>query len=351
MPRDERLDEPSTEAAEAAARAIFERRVVETARMDGGVNALYRIELDDRAVVLKAPTIATDEAFLAEPAVLRFIGQETPVPTPQILAQIAPEAGPLDTAFYVMEFIDGRQVRSLMGLSPPARERLVREAGTHLAAIHELRITDTYGRLHFSDDDLGVKSPFQSWDAFFGELVEEVITGLRGDGHLTDEEPRFADLAPTIRNTLADYSVTVDPPPAPALVVSDYRPLNLILATADDTDQLVQGVIDVSGLAGDPLLDAALTEEAMINVPLGGTANTESLRRVFRTAYADGRNSERELLFDERYPYYQLYARAKRLAAFEYTAQFARETDPGAIAKRWRSFVADRVAEIDESRR
>jgi aminoglycoside phosphotransferase (APT) family kinase protein len=351
MPRDERLDVPPTEAAQAAAQAIFECRVVETARIEEGVNALYRIELEDRIVVLKAPTIATDEAFLAEPALLRFIGQETLVPTPQVLAQGAAEAEPLDTAFYVMEFIEGRQIQSLVDLSPPARKQLVQQAGTHLAAIHDLRITDTYGHLYFRDDELGVKSSFQSWDAFFTELVEEMITSLLGEGHLTDKEPRFVDLASTIRKTLTEYSVTTtDSSPAPALVISDYRPLNLVLASDEDTEQLIQGVIDVSGLVGDPLLDVAMTEEALIDTPLGGTASAESLRTVFRTAYAKGRDSERESLFDERYPYYRLYARAERLAAFDYTAQFARETDPESIANRWRSFVADRVDEIDERR-
>lgn len=345
MPRDERLTDPTPEAAHSAAESIFDRRVGSVTPIAEGVNALFQIELEDRTVVLKTPTIATDEEFLVEPVLLGHLRRDTAVPVPQVLAEGGAEQSPLDTAFYVMEFIDGRQIPSLLELPPASRERLVQEAGAHLAAIHELRLTEAYGHLRFVDGELTVKPAFRSWAAFFDELVGQVTAGLLGEGQLTDAEPRFADLEPTIRATLADHPLA-DSSPQLAIVTGDYRPTNLVLAARNEADQLVQGVVDVGGFVGDPLLDVAMTEDALISTPLGGTGGVESLRTTFRTAYANGRDAEPESLFDERYPYYRLYARAERLAAFEYTSEFARETDPDSIAHRWRSFVANRVEEL-----
>jgi len=249
VPRDERLDEPSPEAVRAAARATFDSTVDHVTPIDKGVNALYRIEFrTGERGVLKAPTVATDEEFLVEPALLDLIGRDTAVPVPQVLAQEMAVDGPLDVACYVMEHLEGREIQSLVDLPSSVRERLLREAGAHLAAIHELRITDSYGRLHVVDGDLTVQSPVQSWNALFEDLVGEITAGLLGDGLLTDANPRFADLEPTIRETLTDFHTAVDgSPPPPAIVMGDYRPANLLVASHSDADPIVRGVFDIGG--------------------------------------------------------------------------------------------------------
>lgn len=347
MPRDERLAEPSSDVARLTAESLFDCAVSDVEPIEEGVNALYRIELEGKTVVLKVPTIATDEEFLVEPALLTSISRETAVPVPEVIATEWPEEGPLETACYAMEFIDGRQIQTLLDLTPPSRERLVRVAGMHLGSIHDIRISQTYGRLLFADGELTVKTAFQTWGPLFEELIEEVTTGLLGEGLLNDSNPRFADLEPTIRKTLTNHPLADSSPP-PAIVVGDYRSANLLLATEGDADQLVQSVIDVGGLVGDPLLEVAMTEEAMIDTPLGETATADSLRTTFRTAYAAERECEPGSLFDDRYPYYRLYAKAERLAAFDYISQYAPETDRDSIADRWRDFVANRVDEISE---
>lgn len=398
MPREDPVDEPAPEAVREEARVALDRGVTAVAPIERGVNALYRLDLEDGTrAVLKAPRYATDAEFLAEPAVLSLIGRKTAVPVPRVLATTGADEGPLGTASYAMAFLDGREVDGVLGLPPATRERLVREAGAHLAAIHDVRIAGAYGPLQgpetcgsrqdpetdgsrrdperygplqvageddppqddfpqddppqddarrLTDGDLRVAPPFESWDALFEELVEEVTAALLGEGPLTDAEPRFADLEPGIRRALAgDRTAVADASPPPAIVVRDYRPANLVLAADDDADPIVRGVFDVGGLVGDGLLDVARTETALIDVPLGGTAEAASLRTAFRAAYAEGRDDGRAL-FDERYPCYRLYALAYRLKAFDYSVRFAREADPDAVARRWRSSVADRVAEI-----
>jgi ACT domain-containing protein/aminoglycoside phosphotransferase (APT) family kinase protein len=351
VPRDEPLPEPSTGAANAAASTALDRRVADVEPIPAGVNALYRIECADGSRwVLKAPTIAADAAFLAEPLLLERLRRETGVPVPRVRAAVPAEEGPLVVAYYVMEYLDGRQRPDVLALPPAIREQLVREAGTHLAAIQEVRLGTACGHLHAAEGELTVDSPARSWAALFEELVDELSGELLGDGPLSDRDPRFADLEPAIREALSAFR-SVAPEPSPSVVVpSDYRPANLVLAGEDGADPLVSGVVDLGGYVGDGLLAAALAEEALIDTALGGTDAAESLRTAYRTAYAGARGRDRAALFDDRYPYYRLYARADRLAAFEYSSQFARERDAEQVARRWRSFVSDRLAEIREAR-
>lgn len=305
MSRDAPRDEPPEEAVRAAATAALNCRVTGVARIDRGVNALYRVELaDGSAAVLKAPLYAANEAFLAEPALLRRLGRESRLPVPAVRATVPPEDGPLDVACYVMEHVDGRQVRNLLALRPAARERLVREAGAHLAAMHDRRFTERYGHLQVDDGELVAQPTVTSWDALFAELANDVTAALRGEGSLSDEDPRFADLEPVVRDALGNFDeIADDVSPRPALVTRDYRPANLLLAESDDADPLVRGVVDVGGVAGDGLLDVAMTEDATIDAPLGGTDEAESLGERFRTAYAESRGADVGTVFDDRYPY------------------------------------------------
>jgi len=128
-----------------------------------GVNALYRVALADKTrAVLKTPRYATDAEFLAEPAVLSRIGRETGVPVPEILATGGADDGALDRAYYVMGFLDGRQVEGVLALSATARERFAREVAAHLAAVHELRIGEAYGPLEYADGDVRPEPSFGS---------------------------------------------------------------------------------------------------------------------------------------------------------------------------------------------
>lgn len=356
MSRDEPRPEPSTATVRDAAMAALDRPVADVARIETGVNALFRIDLaDGTRAVLKAPRYAAEPAFLVEPVHLSRIGSETDVPAPEILATVHASDGPLEVPFYLMTHLDGRHVDSPLELSSATRERLVREAGSHLAAIHEMDLPVTqWGHLEAPDGELRVREPFDVWRSFFDELAAEICDALRGEGPLTDEQPHFADIEPLVRETVTgDLPAATDRSPEPSLVAGDYRAANLLLAPRDDADPLVRGVIDVGGQVGDGLLDVALTEDALIDLPLGGTPEAESLRTAFRESYATSRSAhavdrgtDRHATFDERYPYYRLYARARRLKAFDYSVQFARESDPDAVAHRCRSFVEDRVAEI-----
>lgn len=348
MGRDRPLDEPPQPAARDAAQAALDRPVTAVSVIPDGVNALYRLELaDGDRAVLKAPRYATDEAFLVEPLVLSRIREETAVPVPRVLASATAADGPLDRAWYVMDHLEGRVEPSILDLPRATHEQLVREAGAHLAAVHDVRVDLGWGDVHGVDGDLFVADPAGSWANAFTELVDDAVTALHGEGALADADSRFEDLAPAIEDALIDSeSPVAGTSPPRALLFGDYRPANLLLAPSDDADSVVRGVVDVGGFVGEGLLDVAMAEDALIDTPLGGTDRAASLRDAFRTAYATHRGVARRELFDARYPYYRLYARADRLSALDYLAQFAREADADAVARRWRSFVDERLAAI-----
>lgn len=343
------LDEPSAQAARTAATAALDRRVTDLARIDEGVNALYRLDLaDGDRAVLKTPLYATDEAFLVEPLLLSRLGAETTMPVPDVLASATAADGPLDTAYYVMDHVDGRVVPAALDLPHEAHERVVQEAGRHLAAVHERPVGLGWGEVVAVDGELAVLDPDDSWPATLDRLTANVVAALRGEGALADDDPWFADLAPAVRAALTDPdSPVADAEPKPSFVIGDYRPANLLLAPNDDADPLVRGVVDVGGLVGDCLLDVAMAEDALVDTPYGGTDRAGTLRETFRDAYATARGLAREAVFDDRYPYYRLYARADRLSALEYLAGFAREDEVEAVARRWRSFVEARLAEVE----
>lgn len=341
-------EEPNPEDVRSTVRGLFDGPVESVTPIDRGVNALFRVDVGGgHSAVVKVPLYASEEEFLAEPALLERLGRETTVPVPTVHARGRAEESTFGDPYYVMDHLDGRQIDAITDLSPPARERLVSEAATHLAAIHAVRCPDEFGPLVGTDGDLIVEPTYESWAAFFEERVADVTAALRGDGPLTDAEPRFSDLAHVVRDALLEApNAVAEASPRPSFVVRDYRLANLVLAFDGGGERIVGGVFDVGGMVGDGLLDVALTEGALIDLPLGGTEEAESLRDTFRTTYAARFDAETGDVFDGRYPYYRLYERAFRMKAFDYSVQFARESDPDPVAGRWRAFVADRVAEI-----
>lgn len=300
MPRDESFAHAAD--ARRAAEYATDRPVQTVDPIERGVNALYRIEYTDgMQLVLKAPRYATDSAFLGEPALLDRIGRESTVPVPKIRATVTASNGPLETAYYLLEHLDGRDIRDMHCLSPETQRQFTRAAARHLAEIHELDAPDRYGHLQYVDGAPRPRPVHDTWASLFAERVDTVTAEIEGEGELSDDDPRFADLTPTIRDALAPESrgaIPTTPPPS------------------------------------------------LVDVPLGGTATAQALRTQFRQTYASLRGLTQRNLFDERYPYYRLYAMAFRLKAFDYSRQFAREQDADTLARRRRTFVADRLDEI-----
>lgn len=349
MVRETPLPEPDEATARRATRDALDVPVDAVHRIEEGLNATYRVDLaDGRSAVLKVATLASDAELLPESRIQDRLHRETAVPVPEVLAVVEPGEGSLEAAAFLAAYCDGRQVTDVLALSAPAHERLGREAGHNLAAMHELAAPDGVGPLAVEDGDLVVASPAESWSARFAALADDAVEGLTGAGYVTDDDGRFADLAPAVEDAFAGFvPVAVDRTVVPAILHGDYRPANLLLAPDDDATPLTHAVLDVGVPAtGDGLLDCALAEDALVDVPLGGTDRAEGFRDAFRSAYAAERGQPRSDLFDARYPYYRLLARTWRLGSFGYWHRFAREDDPDDVADRWRGFVRERLAEL-----
>lgn len=345
--RDEPLDAPSREAVADAVESTLGWTVTGVRGFERGLNAVYRIDRDTGdPAVLKTATLATDEQRLVEAALLSRLGDETDVPFPEVYATFEPDETPLGMAAFVMEYCDGREVTNILELSPAAQERLLAESGRHLAVIHDARIVDGFGPLGTADGRLVVDPRYGTWDEWFRQLVEETLDGLQGDGFTTDSDSRFADLATEIRETLLELLASANREPDPAILFGDYRPANLVLAP-DERAPVVRAVIDIDAApTADGLLDLALTEDALVGIPFGGTERAEPLRNRLRRRYCRARNVDRSTLGSDWYTAYTLYARTRRLGAFDYWVQFAHEEDRDAAARRWRAFVRDRLREL-----
>ena len=346
--REERRDPPSTDAVAAAAAAALDREVTGATRVHEGVNAVYRIEAADGGrAALKTPLLPDDDAFLAEPEILSRVARETAVPVPEVLAAVAADAGALTGPFFLTQYVAGRPVDGVLALSAAERERLVREAGRHLAAVHRLSVADGFGDLRAVDGGLTTSPGYDSWREWFDKMAGEAAAGLNGAARVTDPDPRFADLEQTVGGAMTgDWSG--DRRVAPAVLHNDYRPANLVFTAESDASPLVRAVLDFGGcVTGDGLLDLAHAEDALVDMPLGGTANAAALREGLRTAYVEERGLDPAVAFGKRYSRYRLYARIWRLRLFEYWVEFAREDEADAVATRWRAFVRDRLAESD----
>ena len=133
----------------------------------------------------------------------------------------------------------------------------------------------------------------------------------------------------------------------PAILFGDYRPANLVLASDDQEDPIIRAVIDIGcGPATDGLLDLALAEDALVDIPFGGTERADYLRDRLRASYSARRNADISTFDSDRYTAYRLYARIRRMGTFGYWVQFAREADQDATARRWRSFARDLLREL-----
>lgn len=340
MVRDRPLGVPSTAAVMDAAATALGREIQNATPIEEGLNAVFRVTLaDGRRLVLKMATLATNEEFRVEPAVLDRLDRETGAPVPSVESVAPDDDNPLGAAYYLMEYCEGRTVANILDLSPNTHERLVAEAGHHLASIHELDGWSGFGTLVVEEGDPTVADP-RPWSAVFAEQVDDILERVNGEGFVADAEARFADLEPDLRAVLDEFEGGSDV--RPSLLHGDVRPANLVLTPDDDAVALVRAVIDPGSLVGDGILDLALAEVAFVDVPLGGTDRADGLRASLRNAYC-GEHGVSDEAFASRYPYYRLYAWAKVLGGFDFFAQYAREDDVDAVAPRWRARVETAV--------
>ena len=217
------------DARRAVANAVPDKRVAAVRRIDAGTNAVYRVETDADAYVVKYNTFSGRELLAAEVEMYRLLA-DTDLPVPRVVdAALDPANGP---AFLVMT--------ALPGSSPDGAAvtpALAREMGAGLRAFASVPSLGGYGRLRRDPDRTPpLVAPEDSWRDYVDWYAEVLLS--------KPSDP-LADLADDVRAVIDETRSAIPPEPDPAFVVHDYRASNVHV----NADGRLVGVFDLERAA------------------------------------------------------------------------------------------------------
>jgi hypothetical protein len=327
-------------AVRDAATAALGRPVGTVERASPGC---YALELrDGGSATLKLARDGDDERCLVEPCLLDALA-DTAIPTPALLAAVGSDTSPFGSSFCILSADGGQRLPDVLALPEAAHERLVREAGEHLAALHNADLDarpsadgGPYGDLRVPgchpdapptvvdvEADGIPAAGDERWPERFERLRDRVVGELRGG--------EFDDLTGTVGDGLTVGSVPERPPAA--LLHLDYRPATLRFEPGvtwptharreSPVVRTVRGLATAS--TGDGLLDLAIAEDALIGLPVGRIDRARELTAALRESYVAERGVSTP--FGERYAAYLLFARAHLLSATDDVGSHTREHD------------------------
>ncbi len=292
-----------------------------------------------REVVLKLPSgdAVSDAVARSEPRFLRLLASETGIPVPDVVGFVDDHPD-LPTPFFVAERRpDESGAGRFRDLPPAALERVLAEAGRHLAELHEVRSIDRFGQVGVADGDLAVidgeHGRHEQWTDWLLADAEDTLDGLEGG--------RFDDLVPPVRDYLRETLPALDGPDAASFVHWDYRFGNLLL---DAETGETTAVLDWADLvAGDPLYNLVAVEDHNVNWQTRDVVLRRRLRDQFYSAYRAHRSGERPASFYERKRVYHLCHRLNAMACLPDWYADADESVTDERAGEHRTFVREYV--------
>lgn len=305
-----------------------------------------------RTVVLKATTadLVPPAVARSEPRLLALVGRQTAIPVPEVFGYR--DAHPEYPApFYLTSHADGENVEGRpRELPDAARERVVRDAGRHLADLHALGPLPAAGRIGVADGELAVldTDDHPSYDDYRDAFIagcEDALVALADGGYFPDlaEDPeRFADLVPAVREHLRGVVADLPSPDPPTYCHHDYRYGNLLVAP--ETGE-TRAVLDWANLtSADPAYNLASVESLLFDPDEDGQRRADELRRTFREAYDDAREG---WSFDdavrERMRVYRLGCRLDAMACLPLWYDDATPAERDERAREHRAFVEQYV--------
>lgn len=224
---------------------------------------------DETALVVKLGT-ETPAGVRSEGHVIRVVGGRTTVPVPTLRARGTVE----ETPYLLLDRAAG-EVHPLPTLEDADAERLARELGGHLAALHAMQAPG-WGAIRGTDDGLATAHEFETWPALAEAVFERNRTRL--------SDTRFADLAAPAADAWPRLRARLSSDRTPVVTHNDPNPGNLALAP--DADRLVQAVLDWNGsLGATPDHELALVELLALDSPAVSRAERQSLREALVEAY------------------------------------------------------------------
>jgi aminoglycoside phosphotransferase (APT) family kinase protein len=305
-----------------------------------------------RRVVLKATTAGLVDPTVArsEPRLFDLVGRQTAIPVPEVVGY-CDDHETFPAPFYLVEYVDGANVEDRAGsLTPAARTRVVREAGTNLARLHDLGPLPAYGHVGVEEGRLTVLDTDEHprWGDFREKLLadtEETLDALAEGGFfpdLADDPERFADLVPDARAFVREAVPALPEPAPPTYTHWDYRYGNLLV---DPETGETRAVLDWANLsAADPAYNLAKVEARLLSPEDDGEERTADLRGTFRSAYRRARPS---WAFDdatrERMALYRFTDRLDAMACLPLWYEDATRETRDRVAAGHREFLAQYV--------
>ena len=263
-----------------------------------------------REVVLKTCSgdAVTDTVARSEPRFLKLLASETEIPIPETFGFVD-EHPDLPAPFFLAERLPNESGAGRFDdLTTPALERLIADAGRHLAELHDVRSLDRFGQIGVEAGELAVVDDGcgrrDRWTDWLLADVEETLDGLEGS--------RFDDLVSPLRDHLRDAIPALGAPDESALIHWDYRLGNLLidLETGETT-----GVLDWADLlTGDPVYNLVTVEDHNVNWQTRDVVLRRRLRDRFFAAYDSHRSGERPADFRDRKRVYHLCHRLNAMA-------------------------------------
>lgn len=261
-------------------------------RIEAGNNHSYRVTLDDGSRrFLKVGTRFPDR-FPAEPATMKILRRETRLPIPQVYGT---GREPLGYPFAVYEFVADVGGEWMGDFPDDTAERLCREAGQNLAALHEIGLSDC-GRISVAETELTVVDALP-WREMVEQSLERQTEQLR--------ETPFADRCESLMDRGEQLVERIDfAEIRPALVHGDYRLENLCLDPS--ADPVTSAVLDWElPTAADPLWDAVMADALLTD----GCGIDSKARERLSTAFWEGYDGRPEQ--SPRLDCYRLLARVR----------------------------------------